>query len=142
MRASIVLLALATAACASTGPGSNAAKLTVEFSWDNVRPCSTESPEIKVFNAPAGTTRLKIELVDVDTMFSSHGGGEVAYRGATVPAGALRDFRGPCPLGGKLTSAVRYEFRVSALDATGAVIGYGVALNSYTPPRILPRSRI
>lgn len=141
MRATIAFLALATAACTSTSPGSNAAKLTVEFSWDNVRPCSRESPPIKVFNAPAGTARLKIELVDIDTMFSNHGGGEVDYKGEIVPAGALRNYSGPCPLGGKTTSATRYEFRVTAVDAKGAVLGYGTASNSYTPPRLAPGMR-
>lgn len=142
MRVLSVLFALGAAACASTSPGPNAAKLTVEFTWDNVRPCASESPEIKVFSAPAGTARLKFELVDIDTMFSSHGGGEIEYKGTPlVPAGALRGYRGPCPQGAKGTAAVRYEFRVSALDAKGAVIGYGTATQSYTPPSILPGVR-
>jgi hypothetical protein len=142
MRASIVLLALAASACASTGPASNAAKLVVEFSWEKARPCSNESPEIKVFNAPAGTARLRFELVDLDALFSSHGGGVVDYKGTPlVPAGALRDYRGPCPQGGKTTAAVQYELRVSALDTKGAVIGYGTATQSYIPPRLAPGVR-
>jgi hypothetical protein len=142
MRATFMLLALAAAGCASTTPGDNAPKLAVDFNWDNVRPCSNESPPIKVFNAPAGTTRLKIELADIDAMFSNRSGSEVEYKGSpNVPAGALRDYRGPCPQGGKPV-AVRYELRVSALDAKGAVIGYGTAIQAYTPPKIVPGARL
>lgn len=141
MRASFVLLALAAAGCASTSPGANVPKLTVDFAWDNVRPCSNESPPLKVFNAPAGTARLKIELFNIDAMFAGHGGGEIEYKGSpNVPAGALRDYRGPCPVGGK-AEPVRYEFRVSALDAKGAVVAYGTAISTYSPPRMLPGVR-
>lgn len=134
----IYLLAMSVvAACSSTSPSSNVAKLTVELSLDSARPCSTESPEISVFNVPTGTRTLKVELVDADSMFSTHGGGVFGYNGSPiVPLGALRDYRGPCPVGGR--RQIRYEFRVSAIDSKGSVIGFGSVMKSYTAPRILP----
>ena len=58
---------------------------------------SDRSPEIKLFNVPAGTKKLTVRMIDEDNPYY-HGGGKVAYKGESViPAGALRSWEGPCP---------------------------------------------
>lgn len=135
-------LAFVVAACASNGPPANTPRLSVDFSFANTRPCSNESPPIDVYNAPAGTTRLRIQYVHVDALFKNSGTSEVEYRGAQIPAGALSDYRGPCPVGGALVQTISYDIRVSALNAKGEVVAYGSAVRSYTPPKLIRPGRI
>jgi phosphatidylethanolamine-binding protein (PEBP) family uncharacterized protein len=140
MRRFVVFLALAGAACSSSSsPGYDAfdpRALGVDFTWTGVPPCSNVSPKITVYNAPAGTRRFRVELVDIDSAFARHGGGEVEARpGGVIPAGELKSYRGPCPS----QQPIRYEMRVAALDASGQVLARGVEQQTYTPVSLLPR---
>ena len=46
----------------------------------------------------ARTAGSEVELVDVDSMVSRHGGGEVAAApDGVIPPGALKSYHGPCP---------------------------------------------
>ncbi|MGH6801865.1 MAG: hypothetical protein ACREC3_00660, partial [Methyloceanibacter sp.] len=136
----VVLLALAGAACSSSGPSSDpqkdASALGIDFTWTGVPPCSNVSPRMVVYNAPAATRRFRVELVDADSAMSRHGGGEVdAAPGGVIPAGALKSYRGPCPS----QKALQYEMRVEALDAAGRVLARGVEAQTYTPASLLRR---
>jgi len=135
-----VLIALAGAACASSGsPGDSAqgaSALGIDFTWTGVQPCSNVSPRMVVYNAPAATRRFRVELVDVDSAMSRHGGGEVdAAPGGAIPAGALKSYRGPCPS----QAAIKYEMRVEALDASGRVLARGFETQVYTPVSLIRR---
>ena len=136
-----ICLSSLVAACGWNTPPPNARQLSVDFSFDTTRPCSNESPAIDVFNAPVGTTKLRIQYVHVDALLSNTGTSEVEYKGTRLPAGALTDYRGPCPLGGKAQS-VTYDIRVTALDTNGEVVGFGATRRTYTPPKLLGSPRI
>jgi len=135
-----VLIALAGAACAQGSRSDDArfaaAALGIDFTWTGVAPCSNVSPRMVVHNAPAATRRYRFELVDVDSVMSRHGGGEVdAAPGGVIPAGALKSYRGPCPS----QVAIKYEMRVEALDASGRVLARGVETQTYTPVSLIRR---
>lgn len=85
----------------------------IEFTWDpNMERCfSKESPEIKLFNVPEGTTQLRVKMVDRDAPNYPHGGGRIDYNGeSSIPPGVLNKWKGPCPPAGTHT----YEFIVDA----------------------------
>ena len=85
----------------------------IEFTWDaNMERCfSKVSPEIKLFNVPAGTTQLRVKMVDRNAVTYPHGGGKLDYNGEpSIPQGALKKWKGPCPPSGTHT----YEFIVDA----------------------------
>lgn len=124
------LVAAGLLGCAGTAPPKAAAPVSVDFTWEGVRPCSNVSPRIAVHDYPAATRRLRVELVDLDAVISRHGGGEVALpKDGVIPPGALTNYRGPCPS----QKTIKYEMRVWALDASGAVLARGAAERDYTP---------
>jgi phosphatidylethanolamine-binding protein (PEBP) family uncharacterized protein len=135
MRKLVPLLALAAAACSTAQPQAprGAAELGVEFTWTGVAPCTDISPKITVRDVPPGTRRFRVELVDVDSMVSRHGGGEVAATpDGVIPPGALKSYHGPCPA----QQPIEYEIRVAALDAAGRVLAVGKERQSYVPARL------
>ncbi|KAB2845542.1 MAG: hypothetical protein F9K44_16925 [Hyphomicrobiaceae bacterium] len=133
------LLVILAAACSTAQQAPRGApELGVEFTWTGVPPCSAVSPRIVVRDVPPGTRRFRVELVDVDSVMSRHGGGEVeAVAGGVIPAGALKSYRGPCPS----QKAIEYEMRVAALDAAGRVIAEGKERQSYVPTQLRRPSR-
>jgi len=136
--ASAFIVLATVAGCAPGGPEGRVPELAVDFSWKGVPPCSNVSPRIVVHNAPPGTARFRVELVDKSTAFARHGGGEVAAaRDGVIPPGALTAYRGPCPS----QAAIVYEFRVAALDGTGKVVARGAAEETYTPISITRTGR-
>lgn len=131
MRLLAPLLAVFAVACASQQQAPRGApELGVEFTWTDVPPCSDVSPRIVVRDVPPAAKRLRVELVDIDSVMSRHGGGEVEVPpSGVIPAGALKSYRGPCPS----QNAIVYEMRVSALDGSGQVIAQGNERLAYTP---------
>ena len=140
MRLHVTLLALLAAACSTSEQQAprGAPELGVEFTWKDIRPCSDVSPRIVVRDAPAATKRFRVELVDIDSVMSRHGGGEVeAAPGGAIAAGALKSYRGPCPS----QHSVEYEMRVAALDASGRVLAQGSERQTFTVPQLRRPSR-
>ena len=139
MRFPALLLALFAAACSTPQQAPRGApELGVEFTWTGVPPCTDVSPRIVVRDAPPGTRRFRVALVDIDSVMSRHGGGEVeAAPGGVIPAGALKSYRGPCPS----QQPIEYELRVAALDASGRVIAEGKERQSYVPTTLRRPSR-
>jgi phosphatidylethanolamine-binding protein (PEBP) family uncharacterized protein len=134
----VPILALAAAACSTPQAPRGAPELGVEFTWTGVEACTDVSPRIIVRDAPPATKRFRVELVDVDSVMSRHGGGEVAAApDGVIAAGALKSYRGPCPS----QRPIEYELRVSALDAAGRVIAAGRERQSYVPAQIRPPGR-
>lgn len=140
MRKLITLLALAAAACSTSQPQAprGAPELGVEFTWAGVAACTDVSPRIIVRDVPAATKRFRVELVDVDSVMSRHGGGEVAAApDGVIPAGALKSYRGPCPS----QQGIEYEMRVAALDGDGRVLAQGKERQSFVPTQLRRPSR-
>ncbi|MBR9986402.1 MAG: hypothetical protein KFF68_10870 [Desulfosarcina sp.] len=138
-RFSIVLLAVLLVLAVGCAKNQNqikipkdAAKLTVDFSWEGIQACTHESPEIRVSDVPEGTEELRTYLSDLDLPAWNHGGGKVKYDGSgVIPAGALKlGYNGPCPPPGNRHT---YEFSIMAMDADGVIIGFGRAMQSFPP---------
>ena len=74
-------------------------------------------------------------MVDLGFTQFNHGGGSVAHAGeptATIPIGALKDYRGPCPMR-NLYYGSDYEFTVRAVAADGkTVIAQGSSTRTYS----------
>jgi phosphatidylethanolamine-binding protein (PEBP) family uncharacterized protein len=135
MRKLAPILALAAAACSTSATQAprGAPELGVEFTWTGVAACTDVSPRIIVRDVPPAARRLRVELVDVDSAMSRHGGGEVDVpRDGVIAAGALKSYRGPCPS----QKAIEYEMRVAALDAAGHVIAQGRERQSFVPSQL------
>lgn len=112
-------------ACAPVKVSPNAKQLRIAFEWTEENRCSRRSPAIEVTGVPAAAVRLEVTLRDLDMPQGVHGGGIVTrWSDGVIPAGALYDFRGPCPPG----PAHRYALRVRAIDAEGVVIAHGEAV--------------
>jgi hypothetical protein len=109
----------------------DAAKMEVAFSWEGIKPCSHDSPEILVYNVPEGTLELRAYLKNLNVPKRNHGGGIVDHDGSgLIPAGFLDiGYNGPCPDGG----SNKFEFSVLAVDAKGTIIGYGKAMRRFPP---------
>jgi phosphatidylethanolamine-binding protein (PEBP) family uncharacterized protein len=103
--------------------------IELSFSWVGTPACSSTPPAFKIASAPTGTKYLDFELKDFDAPNFKHGGGTVAYAGeSTIPAGAF-SYTGPCPPSG----AHRYQWTVTALDASKRPIGRSTATGSFPP---------
>lgn len=111
-----------TTACVTAKVAPNAANLQVDYSWTKANSCSSVSPPIKVSGIPSTTKELKVTLTDFDAPNYNHGGGTVKYEGSgTIPAGALKNYTGPCPPSGTHS----YAIKVDAVDAAGVIVGSG-----------------
>ena len=128
---------LLLAACQTTGgtsggtqaPAAAKVPLDVDFSWAGTTACTSKPPAFVVKGAPEGTTRLRFRMTDLDAPAYHHGGGTVAYSGATeIPAGAF-SYTGPCPP----TGSHDYRWLVQALNADGTVVGEGTVTRSFPP---------
>jgi hypothetical protein len=118
----VVLLSAALGSCASAPVAPNAVNLQVDFTWTSQHRCSSVSPEIRVSGIPQATKELKVSLTDRDVPTFNHGGGVVKYQGSSViPAGALKNYTGPCPPSGQHS----YSIKVQAIDASGTIVGSG-----------------
>lgn len=136
--ASAIILLTALAGCAAGSDGARLPELAVDYTWKDVPACSNVSPRIVVHNAPPGTVRFRVELVDKDSAFSRHGGGEVAApQNGVLPPGAVPNYRGPCPS----QIAIVYEVRVWALDASGKTLARGAREETYTPTSLMKSGR-
>lgn len=109
-----------------------AAEMQVSFTWDGIKPCTHDSPEIRVTQIPDGTATLQVQLKDRTLLPYNGGGGEVENDGSgIIPAGALTiGYNGPCPTPGERH---QYEFWVMAKNADGQIIGFGKARRRFPP---------
>lgn len=116
------VLTVILGACATAKMTPNAANLQVDYTWTKSSKCTSVSPQITLSKVPKSTQELRVTLVDRDVLGYNHGGGVVKYTGSNViPAGALKNYTGPCPPQGQH----RYTIKVQAVDATGTIVGVG-----------------
>jgi phosphatidylethanolamine-binding protein (PEBP) family uncharacterized protein len=92
------------------------------------------SPGFEFKDVPADTAKLSFAMTDLNVPGFHHGGGTVAYAGATrsgisVPCGAFAtSFIGPSPPPGQIHT---YQFTIKALDANGAVLATTTARRKF-----------
>ncbi len=106
----------------------------LSFDWGDLELCTSgipnlvPSPTFEVSNVPAGTARIRFELIDRDAPGYAHGGGTVDYSGReTIAAGAFA-YKSPCPPNSPHT----YEWRATALAADGrTALGHAMATSVY-----------
>jgi len=73
-------------------------------------------------------------MKDIDNPRFKHGGGEIPFKGkVNIKEGALRFYKGPCPLPGVTHS---YKITVLALSADNNILGQGSAVKRFTTKRL------
>lgn len=107
----------------------NVLALQASFSWQGIAACQRVSPAFSVGDVPQGTKRLRFTLHDEQAPHFHHGGGSVAYSGATIPQGAIH-YIGPCPPPGQTH---HYVWTIEALDAKGHMLAKTTASASFPP---------
>jgi phosphatidylethanolamine-binding protein (PEBP) family uncharacterized protein len=117
------LVFTACALIAVVGLPAAASAMSLSFAWGPTKKCfDPKSPPMTVSSVPAGTKKLRINMMDLDAPDYPHGGGTVAYSGnGKLPYGAFR-YRGPCP-----PSPHTYRMTVEALDGSGKVLAKATA---------------
>ena len=123
MKTTICLLLIALCfinpGCSDVSP--DAVDLDVEFSWQDMKPCSWGNPEIRIGGLPENTKFLTVSMYD-SVYLHDHGEFTIAYDGSgIIPMGASEKLQGPCPP----DVPGRYKITVKALDENNAVIGIG-----------------
>ena len=105
--------------CSNVSP--DAVELSVEFSWEGLKPCGWGNPEISIGGVPEETKKLVISMYD-SVYLHDHGEVSVTYDGTgTIKMGVLEELQGPCPP----DVPGRYKITVKALDDDDVVIGIG-----------------
>lgn len=103
--------------------------INIDWTWKKEHYCNDTSPALMVSGVPVGTQKLQFQMNDLDFNNFNHGGGTVDYTGdggkMTVPDGALKEFKGPCPRQHFNNFGHDYVIAVKALAADGAVLGTG-----------------
>ncbi len=105
----------------------DAVELSVDFSWEGMKPCGWGNPEIRVGGVPEKTKFLKISMFD-HAYFHDHGSVTTPYSGnGNFARDAFKALQGPCPPWGP----GRYEITVKAIDEQEGVIGVGSKERSF-----------
>jgi len=117
------------ALCLAVAGNAFAQELSVDWVWLKSHYCDNTSPEFTIGNVPAGTKTLQFKMNDLDFQNKDHGGGSVEFSGAegkmVVPAGALKQYEGPCPRAHYNSWGHDYQINVKALGADGAELAQG-----------------
>ena len=99
----------------------DAVKLSVDFSWEGLKPCGWGNPEIHVNGIPEKTKYLKIKMYDHEYSHK-HGTVVAPYTGEGIIArDRHKKIQGPCPP----NNPGQYEITIKALDENEIVIGMG-----------------
>lgn len=116
-------------ACQTTKMADTITPLSVDFSWDGSRACSSRPPAFHITQIPPETQRLRFLMTDMDVPTFYHGGGTVPYDGSGQIAAGAFSYKGPCPPSG----SHRYRWTVSAIDANDTIIAQGETTKSFPP---------
>jgi len=99
----------------------DATPLSMSLALMKENTCSRYSPEFNIDNIPDNTHFICLNVHDLNIDYD-HGGGCVLATGASVQsvnAGALLDYRGPCPK----SAPHSYRFRLEAKTEYNFVVG-------------------
>lgn len=99
----------------------DAVELSVDFSWEGMKPCGWGNPEICVSGVPEKTKFLKVSMYD-HAYSHDHGTVMVPYTGnGIIVRDRFKEIQGPCPP----DVPGRYEITIKAVDENKVVIGIG-----------------
>ncbi len=76
----LFILALFLSGCEKEKVSQHVAKLSVEFTWEGLRPCDWGNPEIHISGVPGNTKSLKISMYD-HAYSHDHGTVQMPYAG-------------------------------------------------------------
>ncbi len=106
---------------------------SINFNWGDIRLCTSgnpgiiDNPAFTLNDVPAGTSKIRFKLVDLNVPSYIHGGGTITYSGQTkVARGAFR-YKSPCPPNGSHT----YRWSAIAFDAQGKALAIATAKRQY-----------
>jgi len=115
----LIVLLLSLLGCEKISP--DAVELSVDFSWEGMKPCGWGNPEIKVSGVPPNTKLLKIRMYD-HAYSHDHGTVLMSYAGdGIIRKDRFKEIQGPCPV----WTPGRYQITIKAIDEHEAVIGIG-----------------
>ena len=118
---SLILIAFCFSLYSCEKMDPNAVDLSVDFTWEGIKPCRWGNPEIRIRDVPENTSVLVVSMYD-HVYFYDHGKVTIAYDGSgIIKMGALEELQGPCPP----DVPGRYEITVKALDGNDIIVGIG-----------------
>ena len=118
---SLILIAFCFSLYSCEKMDPNAVDLSVDFTWEGIKPCRWGNPEIRIRDVPENTSVLVVSMYD-HVYFYDHGKVTIAYDGSgIIKMGALEELQGPCPP----DVPGRYKITVKALDGNDIVVGTG-----------------
>ncbi len=109
----------AIVAVATVGLAAEPLGVALTFAAQNK--CGGQSPEIHLTHVPAGTAAYQIQMTDEQVPAFRHWNETLPATGPVIPAGASKQYYGPCPPSGKHT----YRVTVTAVDQSGKALGQG-----------------
>jgi phosphatidylethanolamine-binding protein (PEBP) family uncharacterized protein len=95
--------------------------LGVALTFASQNKCQGQSPEIRLTQVPPGTVAYKVQMRDEQVPSFRHWNETLPATGPVIPAGASKNYYGPCPPSGKHT----YRVTVTALDTAGKALAQG-----------------
>jgi len=118
---SLILIAFCFSLYSCEKKDPNAVDLSVDFTWEGIKPCLWGNPEIRIRDVTEDTSVLVVSMYD-HVYFYDHGKVTIAYDGSgIIKMGALEELQGPCPP----DVPGRYEITVKALDGNDIIVGIG-----------------
>ncbi|WP_319524870.1 hypothetical protein [uncultured Desulfosarcina sp.] len=123
----IAVAAIIFSGCESEKISPQVVKISVEFTWEGLKPCGWGNPEIYIKGVPENTKFLKIGMYD-HAYSHDHGTVRMPYAGELIIAGDhFKEIQGPCPV----YAPGRYEITIKAMDADGTIIAIGSSVRPY-----------
>lgn len=96
-------------------------ELSVDFTWNGLKPCGWGNPEIHIGGVPENASTLVISMYD-HAYSHDHGTVKMPYAGEkTIPKDRFKEIQRPCPV----YTPGRYEITVKVLDDSEIVIAMG-----------------
>ena len=122
------LLASALPAFAQSG-------LSFDWQWKLSHRCSNTSPALSISGIPKGTTKLSVQMNDLDFRNKDHGGGTVAHASGDsmeIAEGALQEnYLGPCP-NNFASFGHSYQITVRAFAADGSELAKAIKAKDFS----------
>lgn len=117
----LIVIILSLSGCQNDKVSPIAVQLSVDYTWQGLKPCGWGNPEIHVNGVPEKTKSLKISMYD-HAYSHDHGTVKMPYAGETIISmDRFKKIQGPCPV---YTPGL-YEITIKALDDSETVIGTG-----------------
>ena len=99
----------------------DAVELSVDFTWEGLKPCGWGNPEIRFSGVPEKTKFIEIHMYD-HAYLHDHGKVTVPYTGNNIfKKDRFEDIQGPCPP----DTPGKYEIEIKAIDENKVIIGLG-----------------